>query len=274
MTRLTVDAKLMTYLPLMAHPTAQRELVIAFGMGSAFRAGLIAGLDVDGVELVPSVPDMFKYFYDDAAAVLANPRGHLYITDGRNYVELSNQTYDIVVVDPPPPIESAGTSVLYSLEFYAAASGRLRPGGVMMEWMPYGQSVDEFRSHVQTFANVFPNVVIAFGPRPQGVYMLGAADSISLDAQAVRSVLARPGVTEDLIATGDNLAATADDWATLIGTLPWLSGAQVAAFAGRAPLILDDQPKTEYFLLRRIFGPSSPRMKERTLLAATPDIVP
>src|SRR4029079_17602452 len=53
MTLLTVDAKLMPVLPLIARPHATRALVVAFGMGSAFRGALIAGLRTDAVELVP-----------------------------------------------------------------------------------------------------------------------------------------------------------------------------------------------------------------------------
>ena len=89
-------------------------LVIAFGMGSSYRTGLILGQQVEGVELVPSVPEMFRWFYDDADAVLADPMGRLLIADGRNHVELTDRSFDVVVVDPPPPIESAGTGVLYS----------------------------------------------------------------------------------------------------------------------------------------------------------------
>ena len=70
MTRLTVDAKLMALMPQFVRPTGSRMLVIAFGMGSSFRTALASGLTVDGVELVPSVPDMFQYFQTDAAQVL------------------------------------------------------------------------------------------------------------------------------------------------------------------------------------------------------------
>ena len=270
MTRLRVDAKLMTYLPLMTRPDARRLLVICFGMGSAYRAGLQAGLDVDGVELVPSVPAMLHWFYPDADRVLADPRGLLSITDGRNFVELSKDRYDLIAVDPPPPIESSGTSVLYSREFYEAASRRLVDGGVMMEWMPASQSVDEFRSHVRTFKSVFPNVLLAFSPHQQGVYMLGSTAPISLDPANVRAVLGRAGVLDDLIATPDNELTTVDAWASEVEGLPWISGPKVDAFGGTAPLILDDRPVTEYFLLRRLFGPSSPRMNEPNLKAATP----
>ena len=270
MTRLTVDAKLMAYLPIITRPDAERMLVIAFGMGSTYRSGLIAGLEVDGVELVPSVLDMFRYFYDDAAEVVADPDGELIVTDGRNFVELSDRVYDVITVDPPPPIESSGTSVLYSREFYVAAAGRLRPGGVRMEWMPYGQSVDEFRSHVRTFADVFAHVVIAFGPTRRGVYMLGSALPLAVERDAVHEVLARSGVFADLVDTVDAPVTGFGEWAAIVDGLAWIEGDVVAAFAGDAPLILDDRPVTEYFLLRRLLGPPSPPMTEPNLQAATP----
>jgi spermidine synthase len=99
MTLLTVDAKLMPILPLMLRPESKTALTVAFGMGSAFRSALIAGLKTDAVELVPSVPLMFGYFYPDASSVLANPNGRLIVTDGRNHMELTDQTYDIIVTD-------------------------------------------------------------------------------------------------------------------------------------------------------------------------------
>jgi MFS family permease len=77
MTLLTVDAKLMPILPLIARPDSGRALVVAFGMGTAFRSALTAGLRTDVVELVPSVPRMFGWYYPDAATVLANPAGRV-----------------------------------------------------------------------------------------------------------------------------------------------------------------------------------------------------
>jgi hypothetical protein len=213
---------------------------------------------------------MFPYFYADADRVLADPNGQLIITDGRNYVELTDRTYDLIVVDPPPPIESSGTSVLYSQEFYEASAGRLTAAGLMMEWMPHGQTVAEFRSHVRTFASVFPHVLLAFGPTNRGVYMLGSADPITVDSANVRAVLERPGVMTDLIDTPDNPVASEDAWASMIESIGWIEDDRVRAFGDGASVILDDRPATEYFLLRRLFGPRSPAMNEKNLRAATP----
>jgi spermidine synthase len=268
MTALTVDAKLMPLMPEFLRPQASRMLVICFGMGSSYRMALRSGLQVDGVELVPSVPEMFSKFYPDATQVLADPHGRVIVADGRNYVELSSQTYDIVVVDPPPPIESSGTAVLYSQEFYRAAAARLTAGGVMMEWMPKSQTVDEFRAHVRTFQSVFPNVQLAFGPGTHGVFMLGSTGSVAMDPAAIASVLGRPGVVTDLDEAIDARVSTLDQWQAFIPTTLWLGGAEVAAFAGSGPVITDDHPITEYFLLRRAFGPSSPPMTVANLRKA------
>ena len=112
MTVLTVDTKLMPILPLILRPNSATDLTVAFGMGSAWRAALNAGLTATAVELVPSVPEMFGVFYPDAPEVLANPKGNIIVADGRNHVELTTDRYDIIVVDPPPPIETAGVSVI------------------------------------------------------------------------------------------------------------------------------------------------------------------
>jgi spermidine synthase len=117
MTLLTVDAKLMPVMPLIVRPESKTALTVAFGMGSAYRGALIAGLETDAIELVPSVPKMFHYFYDDAPGVLSDPRGRVIITDGRNHMELTDKRYDLIITDPPPPIESSGASVISSTSF-------------------------------------------------------------------------------------------------------------------------------------------------------------
>lgn len=270
MTSLTVDAKLMPILPLILRPHASTDLTIAFGMGSAYRGALNAGLTAEAVELVPSVPEMFGEFYSDAPQVLSDPRGHVVIADGRNFVELTDHRYDIIVVDPPPPIYTSGVSVISSREFYAAAKARLNPGGVMMQWIPYGQTVDEFKAHVRTYRNVFPHVIIAFGPGGNGLFMLGSDQPITFDRAAIRQVLSRPRIVQDISSAFDSPEHDVSGWAALIPRLVWIQGDQVAAFAGAGPLVTDDHPLPEYFLLRHLFGPESPAVSKALLQSLTP----
>ena len=51
-----------------------------------------------------------ELFFPDAERFLNHPKGRVIVSDGRNYVRLSRQTYDLVAVDPAPPIESAGST--------------------------------------------------------------------------------------------------------------------------------------------------------------------
>ena len=271
MTLKTVDVKLMPILPLMLRPNSNTELTIAFGMGSAYRAALIAGLKATAVELVPSVPKTFGYFYGDASQVMANPRGHVVIADGRNYVELTTYHYDIIVVDPPPPIYSAGASVISSREFYEAAKARLTPSGVMMQWIPYGgATLYEFRAHLRTFHSVFPHDIVVFGPGGNGLYMLGSRQPISFTSAAIRQVLDRPGVVEDMSSAYDSPRHDFEGWAAFIPTIVWIQGDQVAKFTGTGPLVTDDHPLSEYFLLRRLFGPVFPGTSRSLLQSLTP----
>jgi spermidine synthase len=268
MTLLTVDAKLMPILPLMLRPESTSALTVAFGMGSAFRSGVIAGLTTDAVELVPSVPPMFAFYYPDAAQILANPNGHVIIADGRNHMELTDTRYDIIVTDPPPPIESSGVSVISSLEYYRAGHDRLTPGGIMMQWVPYGQTIDEFRAHVRTFADVFPNVLVLRGPGGWGFFMMGSDQRMAFSDATVREVLARPGILEDISGAYDSPQRTVGGWAGLIPSLIWIRGGQVTSFAGPGPLVTDDRPLPEYFLLRRTFGEKSPLVSPQSLAEA------
>ncbi len=270
MTALTVDVKLMPILPLILQPKSTTDLTVAFGMGSAWRGALNAGLSATAVELVPSVPDMFGVFYADAPTYLADPSGQIIIADGRNHVELTSAHYDIIVVDPPPPIETAGVSVISSLEFYQAAKARLNPGGVMMQWVPFGQTLEELKDHIRTYASVFPNVILAFGPGGAGIFMLGSNEPIAFDPATISAVLGRPGVIQDLSSTADAPEHGLAGWETKIPQLVWLQGDQVTRFAGAGPLVTDDHPLPEYFLLRHLFGARSPQVTEKLLRSLTP----
>jgi predicted membrane-bound spermidine synthase len=250
MTLLTVDAKLMPILPLIARPNATRALVVAFGMGTAYRTALIAGLRTDAVELVPSVPRMFHHYYPDAAAVLADPNGRVVIADGRNHLELSDERFDIIVTDPPPPIHSSGVSVISSLEYYQQGHRHLAPGGVMMQWTPYGTTANELKEHIRTFATVFGHVTAIRGPGGYGFYMLGSDEPIDLTPDVAREVLERPGILEDISSAFDSPAATTNQWLGVIGRQFWISDDALRAYAGPGPLITDDAPRPEYFLVR------------------------
>jgi hypothetical protein len=45
-----------------------------------------------------------------------------------------------------------------------------------------------------------------------------------------------------------------DAWIDVIAAQTWLDDASARAYVGDGPLITDDRPRPEYFLLRRLAG--------------------
>jgi len=148
-----------------------------------------------------------------------------------------------------------------------AAKRKLNPGGVMMQWMPYGQRLDEFQAQIRTFADVWPEVLIAFGPGGYGFLMLGSERPVAFSPGTLEAAIARPGVYEDLSSAFDSPNLSREEWPDFIRSLVWKEGDEVRAFAGEGPLITDDQPFPEYFLIRRALGPGSPTINRQLLLS-------
>jgi spermidine synthase len=270
MTSLTVDTKLMGYLSKALRPDAEDFLVIAFGMGGTYRSGLQLGLRTDAVELSPTVPSRMPVFFPDGRDLLDHPKGRVIVSDGRNYVRLSRETYDLVAVDPAPPIESAGSVVLYTREFLTEGKARLRPGGVFMLWIPYALPLDDFKEHVRTFAGVFGHVRLVLSPGRHGVFMFGSDAPLEFTEPNIRQVLGTPEALSDLNDVPDHPPTDADGWVEVISRSQWLADDQLRSFIGPGPEITDDRPRSEYFLWRRAFMDDQAYISESMLLRAAP----
>jgi spermidine synthase len=270
MTSLTVDTKLMGYLSKALRPDAQDFLVIAFGMGGTYRSGLKIGMRTDAVELSPTVPSRMPVFFPDADRFLNHPKGRVIVSDGRNYVRLSRETYDLVAVDPAPPIESAGSVVLYTREFLTEGKARLRPGGVFMLWIPYALPLDDFKEHVRTFAGVFGHVRLVLSPGRHGVFMFGSDAPLEFTDANIRRVLGTPDAIADLNDVPDHPPTDASGWVDVVRRAQWLADDRLRAFIGPGPEITDDRPRSEYFLWRRALMDDRQYISESMLVRAAP----
>jgi spermidine synthase len=269
MTTLSVDTKLMAYIPKIMRPGAATLLDICFGMGTTFRSALQLGLRTDAVDLSPSVPPQMPVFYADAQQYLHSPLARIITSDGRNYVKLTSRRYDLITVDPPPPIQAAGASVLYTQQFYGDAHHALRPGGLMLQWLYFGVDLDQFREHLRTFRSVFPHMLVLFTPRSGGVYLLGSDDPISWTRASVSQFLESAQATVDIAGTPDAAYLPGGSWADRIQRMVWLQDAQVDRFVGAGTVITDDHPLTEYYLLHQLFA-GGPNVTEARLRQLAP----
>lgn len=242
------ETKLMAHIPLLLHPNPQNILIIAFGMGTTYRSSLNHNLKVDVVELVPSVPSLMTFFYRNANQLLSHPQGKIIINDGRNYVFLTPQKYDVVTIDPPPPFNSAGTTVLYAQEFYQNITQKLQPNGIVSQWIWFGSRQDDIYMTIKSFINIFP-YVLAFAPPDGGggVFLEGSFQPLDSSLMPKRALEVPSSVTFDL--QEKYPAMVLSDLSTfLIADQDDLRQLLV-----NVPPVTDDHPRTEYFLLRHLF---------------------
>jgi spermidine synthase len=248
-TKLTIDTKVLAYVPKAARPDATSMLNICFGMGSTYRSSIVLGLHTNAVELDPTVPAVMKWFYPDASKFLHSPLGHVIVSDGRNYVRLSEKRYDLITVDLPPPVWSAGAVVLLSREFFQEAAQRLNPGGLLATFIPVEAPQLE-KMILRTFRSAYRYMTVVYAPRPFGTYVMGSDRPISLTSSAIAKVFGSAAARADLAGAPDFKPVTTAAWVSIVHHSVWLTNNQVNAYTSTGPVITDDHPLTEYFLLQ------------------------
>jgi len=257
MTSLTPITKVMAHLPLaFLDRPPQSALVICFGMGTTFRAIHSWGIPVTVVELVPSVPKMFGYYHADGNQILQSPLAHVVVDDGRRYLERTTEQYDLITIDPPPPLAAAGSSMLYSEEFYQVAKRRLRPGGILQQWLPADdEDVTVVSSISRSVRHSFPYVRSFWDEF--GVHFLGS-DSPIPERSAAELVhkLPEAAVRDFVEWSAPNSAGPAAQAEAQFEDLLENEANidQLIADAPKAVNLTDNRPVNEYSLLRKWFG--------------------
>lgn len=226
----------MVELPLLLHGSAERALVVCFGVGTTFRTALARTGRADAVELVGGVLRAFRHFHEDADAVLAHPGARVFIDDGRNHLLRSKERYDAVVVDASPPIFSAGAVNLYSAEFVALVRDRLTPRGTFALWVPTPCFEGDFWRIARNFADAFPSVWAWAHPGLDGLLLMGSLAPLDASPEAVGRVLRAAA------ARGAPAALTPEAYAA-----GWtLDDAALRRRAAAFPPVTDDRPRTEF----------------------------
>ncbi len=249
MTMLTPVTKMMAHVTLASldHPP-QDALVICFGMGTTFRSLLSWGIKVTAVELVPSVPQLFHYYHPDSQEVLASGRGSLVIDDGRRFLERTSAVYDAILLDPPPPVSAAGSSLLYSKDFYAVAKQHLRPGGILQQWLPEGDP--EVQAAVaRALRDSFPYVVVHPSVEEWGWHYF--ASMTPVPERTPEELLARmpESAVKDMMEWGPGRTPL-EQLQRVVSKKTTLDN--LIALSPQTPALADDRPINEYFLLRTL----------------------
>lgn len=150
---------LKAYLPLLLQKDPKDVAVVGLGLGITLRstARFPTVRHIRVVELSTDIVRAHQFLKDITGDILANPIVALRIDDGRNFMAMSHETFDMITADPIHP-RITGVGYLYTREYYNTIKARLNPGGTVTQWMPmYNISRKSFDVAFRTFAEVFPN---------------------------------------------------------------------------------------------------------------------
>jgi spermidine synthase len=179
--------EMIAHVPLMAHGSAKRVLIIGGGDGGTLKEVLKHPIDEAVlVEIDSAVIDLSRRFFPDVSGnAFDDRRAKLVVADGVKYVAETDASFDVIIVDSTDPIGPG--EQLFTHGFYRCCRNLLRPGGVVtvQSGAPFYQgrqlrgvcdrlacsfaAVRPFLAPVPTYAGGMLALVAA-GPTPHAVW--------------------------------------------------------------------------------------------------------
>ena len=148
---------------LLTHPDPKRVFIVGGGEGATLREilrhrsverVLMVDIDQEVVERCKQyLPEWHQGAFDD-------PRVELKFLDARKYLEDTNDSYDVIIIDISEPVEEGPAYLLYTKEFYQIVNRRLTPQGLitLQAGSTAVNSLFCFASVCQTLKTAFPIV--------------------------------------------------------------------------------------------------------------------
>jgi len=183
------------------------ERAALVGIGPARTLRVLYEMPFRHVEAVEYSPAMMEAAYRDFGAFARAPfdakdRVSVFCDDGRDHLQLSRETYDYVAV-AITGAAFAGSSNVYSRDFFRAVRGRLSPEGVFMLWIQVHHVFPEdVRSVIYTLRSEFPHVhFYTDGGQGQG-FLLASPAELRIDARMVADKLSSPYIQRTIAEHG------------------------------------------------------------------------
>ena len=168
-----------------------RALLIGLGTGHSAAALKNLGYrEIDIAEFAPGIVAAARQSFAHLnGGILDDPHTRLFLEDGRNVLQTNRQrAYDLITIEITS-VWFAGATNLYSREFYELARMRLKPDGVLQQWVQLHHiGPQEVACALATARTVFPYVGLWFYGG-QGM-MVASSRPLVLD-DARRTELAR-----------------------------------------------------------------------------------
>lgn len=186
------------HLPMLLHKKPEKVFVLGTGSGMTLGA-TSAHPEVKQItlaEIEPKVLGIARTFADYNHNVLSNPKLRIVFNDGRNFLMTTKEKFDVITADPVHPW-FRGAGYLYTTEYFRLAAERLRPGGIICQWLPIYELTDgDLRSIVRTFSQNFKYTLMWL--TYQDAEIVGSNSPIVIDESELARRMAEPEIARDL----------------------------------------------------------------------------
>jgi spermidine synthase len=185
---------------------------LVIGLGTGTTLGTLATYPwkhIQVAEISPAIVAAARsYFQVPNRGAIDDPRVTLTHADGRNFLLLSEQKYDLISMELSS-IWFAGASNLYSDEFYKLVAAHLKPGAVFQQWVQLHHIYKrDFAIIVHTLRRNFPHVALFYGGG-QGI-LVASFEPLRASLARLQALQQRPQVHE-VLPYGRALEALVDD---------------------------------------------------------------
>ena len=182
--------RMLGHVPALVHGAPRSVLVV--GMGAGVPAGsFVRYPEVERIvicEIEPSVLEASDQFATQNHGVLSDPRTEVIYDDARHFLATTDEQFDVITSDPIHPWVR-GAASLYSVEYHELVKRRLRPGGVVAQWVPlYETDEASAKSQIGTFVRSFPNTTLwnsDFLDAGYDLVLVGQIEPSRLDGEAI-----------------------------------------------------------------------------------------
>lgn len=151
--------EMFAHVPILAHGSVKRVLIIGGGDGGAAREVLRhPNIDVTMVDIDRTVIDLCKEYLPKLSnGAFDDPRMSLIITNGCDFVKETSKIWDVIIIDSTDPVGPG--EALYTQEFYTDCKSCLSPGGILVtqNGIPFVQA-EELRNSYDRLGNLFADV--------------------------------------------------------------------------------------------------------------------
>ncbi|MGA1825049.1 MAG: fused MFS/spermidine synthase [bacterium] len=149
------------HFPMLFHKNPKTVMVV--GLASGVTAGEVLWYPAEKLDLLEindQVVAASSFFEPWNNHVLSDPRTRLIIQDARAHLELTEQSYDVIISEPSNPW-MAGLASLFTHDYFELVKDRLTDEGIFVQWMQaYQMDWETFAMVGRTFAHVFPHSLL------------------------------------------------------------------------------------------------------------------